>query len=280
MTTKRGLGRAEDHRAAWEESYPHPFISALMPGIALLAIMALVLLAFNLWERSLPGDVTVPQVEGMATRNAMEQLERIGLNVELVRERKTSETIPEDHVIAATPEGGRQVKVGRTVRLVLSAGSAYTTVPDVRQLTQALARDTLQDAGLLVNEEQYQHDEKILFDRVISLTPPPGSRVAKMSGVKLVISKGPKEDAYPDIARPAPRRGVPVLKSTMLNVTLPTDGEPTDTVRIDVVDGDGERTIYQKDHDAGETIVQTVQGKGDVTTKVYYGNRLVLTRTF
>ena len=279
MTSKRGLGREEDHRAAWGDSYPHPLISCMMPGIAVLTIIAVVLLALNMWERMLPDEITVPRVEGMPVHEAFAQLERAGLNVETIKEEQASEEIPADGVISANPAGGRKIKAGRTVRLVISSGSAYTNVPDVRELAQAVARERLQAANLVVTEEEYIFDKSVPFDRVISVTPRQGMRVQKLTAVKLVISKGPEEIETRIKPRPA-SPSVPVVKSTMLNVTIPTDGEPRAMLRIDVTDDDGERTVYQKATDAGSTVVQSVQGKGQVTAKVYYGNRLLLTRTF
>jgi len=273
--TKRGLGRDEDHRVAWEESYPHPLISCMMPGIAVLAVIAAILLGFHLWQRTLPPDTTVPMLVGVKQEDALDELKRAGLNAEVRKELQASEEIPADYVISTMPVGGRHVKAGCLVRLVISSGSAFTSIPDVRELPQTVARERIQAAGLAVAQEEYAFHPTIPFDRVISIAPKQGTRIGKMSTIKLVISKGPEETQSTVGAN-----GVPLLKSTTITVTLPTDGEPHDIVRIYVTDKDGERTVYQKDHRAGDTVVQTVEGNGDVTAKVYYGNRLILTRTF
>lgn len=263
-------------RAAWEESYPHPLISCMMPGIAALSVIAAILLGFHFWQGTLPQNTTVPMLVGMRQEAALNELKQAGLNAELMKERIPSEEIPEGCVISTKPEGGQHVKVGRLVRLVISSGSAYTKVPDVRELSQTAARERMQDAYLVVSEEEYQYHPTIPFDRVISIVPKQGTRVEKMSNVKLVISKGPEEAR----STRASRNGVAVLKTTTLSVTLPTDGQPRDNVRIDVTDKNGTRTVFQKEYNAGDTLVQSVEGTGEVTAKVYYGNRLVLTRTF
>lgn len=280
MTAKRGLGRDEDHRVAWEESYPHPMISCMMPAIAILAIFAAILLGFHVWESSLPNDTKVPIVEGLSKDEAFAQLQRVGLSAEVVKEQRASETVPQDHVLSAEPAGGDYVKTGRLVRLVLSSGSAYTTVPDVTQLPQATAQIRLASANLTVAKEDYINHPTIPFDRVISVDPKPGTRVQKMSSVNLQVSEGPKVIQQPVVTPIIGNTPGKVVKSTKLNVTLPTDGDAQASVRIDIADDDGERTVYQKDHNAGETVVQSVQGTGNVTAKVYYGNRLILTRTF
>jgi beta-lactam-binding protein with PASTA domain len=247
----------------------------MMPGIAVLAIAAAILLGFHFWQSTLPEDATVPMLVGVKVEDALDALHGAGLNAELMEARQANEEIPEGYVISSTPDGGQHVKAGRLVRLLVSSGSAYTTVPDVRELPQGTARARLQAANLAIAREEYEFHPKIPFDRVISITPKQGARVEKMSTVKLVISKGPEEKVTP-----SRRSSVPELASTVITVALPTDGDPRGVVRIDVSDQGGSRTVYQKEHAAGDTVVQTVEGKGEVTARVYYGNRLILTRTF
>jgi len=254
---------------------PHPLVSCMMPGIAVLTIITAILLGFHLWQRTLPADTTVPMLAGTKVEDAISALHAAGLDPEQVKSRQSSEEIPEDYVISSTPDGGRRVKAGRIVLLLVSSGSAYTTVPDVRELPQEAARERLQTDNLVVAQEDYAFHPNIPFDRIINITPKPGTRVEKLSTVKLVISKGP--DVPESTSGPA---GVPEVKSTVISVALPTDGDPRDMVRIDVSDESGDRTVFQKEYNAGDTVVQTVEGKGDVTAKVYYGNRLILTRTF
>ena len=283
MTTKRGLGRAEDHRIAWEESYPHPLVSCMMPGIAVLAICAMVLLGLHLWQNTLPADTRVPMLEGMKQDDAFTALSRAGLNAEVVKDRQASETIPAGYVITAAPASGQYVKSGRIVRLVISSGSSYTTIPDVRELPQAVASERLRAVSLIVSQEEYINHKTIPFDRVVSISPRPGARVLKMSSVELTISKGPETpviNSFDGQNTGEGSDGVPIVKSTVLTIILPTDDEPRGIVRIDISDDYTERTIYQKEHKAGDKIVQTVQGTGDVIAKVYYGDQLILTRTF
>ena len=73
--TQRGMGREDVHRTAWaQESYPHPMASCLMPVSALLAILAVMLFGFQMWQWSLPRDTTVPHVVALPRQEA----ERVG----------------------------------------------------------------------------------------------------------------------------------------------------------------------------------------------------------
>ena len=270
---KRDVERGVAQRVPLADSYPHPLISCLMPGIAVLTIVAAMLLAFHLWQNTLPGDAVVPMVEGLKADEAVTELARANLNAEVLKQQHPSENVPAGAVISADPAGGRHVKTGRIIRLVISSGSAYTTVPDVRELLQAIALDRLKAANLVIAAEDYAFHPTIPFDRVVSITPKQGTRVEKFSSVALLLSKGPEERTrYPD--------DVNNVKSSMLSIDLPTSDEPRAMVRIDVSDDEGNRTVYEREHNAGETIMQAVKGSGDVTVKVYYGNRLILTRTF
>jgi serine/threonine-protein kinase len=264
------MGRDEVHRTAWaSDSYPHPAISCLMPLTALLAIAAVMLFGFQMWQWSLPRDTTVPHVTALPQAEAERELRGAGLVVQVVPQRATSETIPDGSVITATPEAGRRVKTGRIVRLVISSGTAYTVVPDVRELSQGEARARLAEATLSVINDEYVTDEKIPFDRVIAVIPPQGTRIRRNTTVSLKVSEGPKE---------APDEGLG--RSTTISVTVPADAQAADKVRIDVSDDEGQRTIYEETHNPGEIVTQTVDGKGKMTIEAYFGDKLLLKRKY
>jgi len=271
---KRGMGREDIHEAAWGETYPHPLVSCLMPGVAVLAIMAMLLVGIRAWQLSLPRDTTIPLVEGIKVEDATSELHKNGLEADVVKQQQPSETIPAGAVTKQEPSGGQRVKVGRVVRLLVSSGSAYTTVPDVRELSEGEARERLITAGLVVEAEESAFHATIPFDRVIDITPAPKTKVERMSGVHLVISKGVEQKQSAGLAEGSS------LRSTVVTVNLPTDAPETAEARIDVTDDDGKRTVYQQHRKPGETLVETVQGNGDMTIEVFYNDRLVLTKKY
>ena len=271
---KRGLGREEIHEAAWGESYPHPLISCLMPGVAILAIMALLLVGISTWQKAQPRDTTIPLVEGNKAEDAEKQLEQAGLKAEVAPQQQASETVPAGAVIKQEPLAGQHVKVGRVIRLIVSAGSAFTNVPDVRELSEGSARERLSLAGLVIGSEEYANHATIPFDRIIDMTPAPGQKVERQSAVHLVISKGPEQQTNADTSDSSP------LRTTVVTVSLPTDAPDNAEARIDVTDDNGKRTVYQQPRKPGDTLVATVQGNGDMTIEVYFGDRLVLTRKY
>ncbi len=266
------MGREHIHEAAWGESYPHPFVSCLLPLIAMLAITAVGIFGVQLWQWSLPEDTQVPVVAGLKQDDAAVLLRRAGLRVDVYPYTQSSETIPAGAVISSEPAGGRRVKEGRTVQLIVSAGSAFTVVPDVRELALVDAQARLRKAQLTIASETYVYDAKIPYDRIITLSPSPGTKLQRNSTVTLKISKGqkPKE-------QDASLEGN--LRSTTLQVELPMDAEKAEQVRIDVIDETGRTTAYEREHNPGDTVVHTVQGIGNtVTVEVFFGEKLLLTR--
>lgn len=147
-------------------------------------------------------------------------------------------------------------------------------MPDVRELTQIVANERLLQAGLMISQEEYQFDTTIPVDRVVSITPKPGSRVKRMSTVQVVLSKGDEQSAAnnPD--------ATPELRSTLVSVTLPNIGDEPQQARIDVTDDDGTRTVYQQEHQPGDKVIYTVQGTGDMTIEVYFGDEKILTKRY
>jgi len=265
------MGREQVHHVAWGESYPHPFISCLMPWIAIFAIICLTVFGFVLWQWSQPRDIYIPPVDNMRLEEAEAILQNSGLSVQVDKTRQHSETIPAGDVIASNPPGGRRVKAGRTIWLSVSAGSGFTNVPDVRELTEAVARERLRQVGIDVAVEEYTYHDTIPFDRVIGITPNPGIQLKRGSTVNLTVSRGVK---------PAATAVTPEFRSTVLSIDLPNDTAESAEVRIDVTDDNGTRNVYKETHKPGEKLIETVQGTGQITAEVYFGDRLILTRKF
>jgi serine/threonine-protein kinase len=242
----------------------------MMPWIALFALAGGVMLAFNFWRSTLPHDVKIPAVEGVNVTQAQRDLRSAGLHVEVLPRRQFSETVPEDHVVTLDPPVGRLVKEGRTVKVVVSAGSAFTKVPEVRELPEGMARERIREAELRIATEEYVVHKTIPLNRVIAVTPAPGAKVKRGSAVHLKISQG--AEVQEDLS-------ISELRSSVLTVELPDDADiESAEVRIDVTDDEGMRTIMQEQRHPGETVIETVQGVGAMTVEVFFADRLILTR--
>ena len=140
-----------------------------------------------------PPPVRAPKVEGMSLERATTQLERAGLEAEVV-ERRYHDEIAEGRVIAQRQSG--MVPSGSTVGLVLSKGHAPVEIPRVAGLSEAQASERLQAAGFTVTTEE---DFSNAVDRgfVIGVSPKAGETVPYASAVTLKVSLGPERFQAP-----------------------------------------------------------------------------------
>ena len=140
-----------------------------------------------------PPPVKAPKVEGMPLERATAQLERAGLEAEVV-ERRFHDGIAEGSVIVQRQTG--MVALGSVVELVLSKGHAPVQVPRVAGLSEAQASERLQAAGFSVTTED---DFSNTVDRgsVIGVSPRAGDTVPYASTVTLTVSLGPERFQAP-----------------------------------------------------------------------------------
>lgn len=117
-----------------------------------------------------PEQIEVPDVVGLDVDEATSRLEKAGFKVD------TSERDgPEDEgkVLEQTPKGGGKADDGSTVELVIASGE--NDVPDVTGLSEADARQELEDAGFEVEVERTDVTELDDDGNVISQTPASGT---------------------------------------------------------------------------------------------------------
>jgi len=140
--------------------------------------------------------VAVPSVIGATLETASSQIASAGLAVGAVT-RQNSATIPADAVISSSPGAGGSVTVGTIVDLVVSAGQATVTMPDVRGATQANATAKLTNVGLKVDVGQSYSGQPV--GSVVSQGPAGGATVPAGATVTISISKGPAPVTVPDL---------------------------------------------------------------------------------
>ncbi len=253
----------------------------LLPQVLLLlAIIAFVVGSYYgtlwYWERTCPGEVTVPKLVGLTEREATAVLESMGLRGEVVA-KKPDEDIPEAAVLSAEPPPERLVREGRLVRITLSSGSRWAVVPDVREMSVDRARALLRKAGLAPGREKAVFDSKVPIGYVVGQIPDSGEQVAKGMGIDLLVSKGP---APPPLPPEEGEAGADGVRSTEIEFIVPT-GAGLQEVRVVVHDDGGETQVYSKVHERGDRVALRVTGKGaEISVKVYLSGELMRERTF
>jgi beta-lactam-binding protein with PASTA domain len=143
-----------------------------------------------------PGQVQVPQVEGLSLQKASSALQKAGLFAD--SSSQSSDTVPKGQVISADPSEGSLVQKGSHVRLEVSSGPEQVKVPGVVGKDSSTAHSDLQQAGLKFTDEQ-QFSDTVPEGNVISQSPVAGDEVDKGSEVVLTISKGPDLAEVPGV---------------------------------------------------------------------------------
>jgi len=164
-------------------------------------IAAVVGLALFLLAKSLTGSSTetveIPKVVGLNVEAAKLKLENAGLKAE---EQLKASSKPEDQVINQKPDPGTEVETGSTVTLVVSAGRAQVTVPDVVGQTPEEAGVTLQDSKLQLGEKLADEPSDTVEKGSITRTRPEAdASVTAGTPIDYFLSSGPQPVAVPDV---------------------------------------------------------------------------------
>ncbi len=145
-----------------------------------------------------PAGVTVPNVVGRPLVDAERAIVAAGLTVGAV-EKAYSNTVPAGSIVKQAPAGGSIVRPGTAVDLVVSAGPAAVTVPDVVGLPLANAERAIVAAGLTVGVVEKAYNDTVPVGSIIAQSPVGGSIVAPGSAVKLAVSAGPAPATVPNV---------------------------------------------------------------------------------
>lgn len=177
----------------------HPLLT-MVGVLLLLALLALGSLALG---RSLGADdgaevavVVIPRGNGRSAAEVQQQLERLGLFVEI--RYASNETAPPDTVTAQSPVAGSRLEVGKLVTLTVSDGPAGIRVPDAAGFQPLAAANLLQAVGLTTSTEEV-YDDKVRVGEVVATEPEAGARAAVGSNVVLKLSKGPRPRTIPAV---------------------------------------------------------------------------------
>jgi eukaryotic-like serine/threonine-protein kinase len=139
-------------------------------------------------------EVQIPSVVGQTQTDAVAELTRAGLDVQVV---EVNSERDQGTVTAQSPNAGLTVVEGTRVRINVSKGPKPVTVPSVVGLPYDQAASELQSAGFDVSRIDEDSDQAAGI--VTEQTPSGGSEGSKGSTVTLTVSKGPSTSAVPDV---------------------------------------------------------------------------------
>ena len=139
--------------------------------------------------------VVVPDLVGKDVVHALELLTDLGLNTK-VKGSQYSETFPKNHVILQEPVPGSEIKKGRDIRIFLSKGSKTVIMPNLTGLSNRQARLVLEENGLCFGQVSSAYYPSLSKGEIIAQTPVKNRIVTRGQCVNLLMSMGPRPQAF------------------------------------------------------------------------------------
>ncbi len=235
-----------------------------------LAIFASVCIMWMYQNLSRPRFVTVPNIKTLSVTEATSLLRENKLSLRIAS-KEPNEKFEQDSILDVTPEPGQKVREGGQVSVVVSSGSKNVSVPDLKGLTIDKAKALLATLNLsLAPTLEKISDPKVPVDLIVRSDPPARETVKRQSQIKVYVSTGASEENIS--SRPAPDQGYLYT----LNLRL-KDLPHRTNVKVEIVDSDGTRVIYQAMHDSGDTFDVTARGSQRTARfNIYYDGVLVM----
>jgi len=189
--------------------------------------------------------------------------------------------LPKGTIIDQEPIAGKEFMVNSKVNLVVSQGleSSSVLLPSIIDLTieEAIAR--LESINISIGEISYISDENFENGKINKQNILAGTEVEEGSSVDVVVTQN--EDTTTENGETEdPEKNTLIEKVFVIPLNFE---EEKNIVKVEtIIDGKTE-TVYEKEHYKSEGSVRiTVQAKGEVTLKFYYGDKLISqqSRTF
>ena len=162
--------------------------------------------------------VFVPKVVGKKREEAVQELEKLGLQV-TVNEAPHPE-VPRGQVLSTNPTEGSQLQKGTNITVTVSSGREVTDVPDVSDMSPQDAAAELEKAGLKLDDDiKREHSDTVPEGVIMSQQPAAGSQLSKGSKVSVTVSDGREKIQVPSLTGMNVGQAESVLTSLGLKAT-------------------------------------------------------------
>lgn len=135
--------------------------------------------------------VAAPDLVGLPIVEARRVTDEVGLCLRVDTE-APDPLHPAGHVVRQVPDPGVEIKRGRTVALVLSAGLDSRVVPALGGLTERQAQLEAERVGLAVSDIVEVFTDRVERGRVVGTDPGHGAAVPAGTGLRILVSLGAK----------------------------------------------------------------------------------------
>lgn len=158
-----------------------------------------------------------------------------GQNLLVQKQYEVSDTVALDTVIRTDPAAGTMVGKNTLVVVYVSSGKTQISMPDLKGMNEQMAKDAIEQAGLVLGTIVQAHSPSIPQGQVIETDPVVGAKLAKGGTVNLTISDGLVE--VPDVRNYSLTEARDKLSSSALAIVIATKdactGAPLGTTVID-----------------------------------------------
>jgi eukaryotic-like serine/threonine-protein kinase len=191
-----------EYEVELEKSKRHAKGSSILTGIVAALLIAVIAVAgyavYNLVQNSNKEDTSLVYLPNFVGMNYDSEIANNSEYSDFVFTVKTQydESKSEGEVIRQSPNGGKDVKKGKEVTLVVNrteqSENTALEMPDFTNYSQSDATSALSENGLNY-EIQTQNDDTVASGNVIRTDPAAGSTVNKGDTVTVYVSLGPSE---------------------------------------------------------------------------------------
>ena len=168
--------------------------------IVIGAIVAVLLLGsvgfFLAGGAGVTNEVEVPNIVGKLTDDVKNQVEQLGLKLEVKSTEKSDEL--ENTILEIDPKAGTKVKKGSVINAIVSAGEEQIEMPDLRPYERTNIEKKLKAENLNNYEITEEYSDEVEKGYLIKQSPDAGTKVSKNTEIKIIVSKGP-ETKFVDI---------------------------------------------------------------------------------
>lgn len=170
----------------------------------------------------------MPTVIGKEVRVARDELNNLGLSLEVTEMKANSDIINENYVISTDPEPGAILEEGQAVTIVVSIGPKVemATVPTLTNMTLEEALEKLTANKLSNGGVTEVADDTVQAGYVVRQSIPAATEVPAGTGISLQVSTGPARPVESEDPTPPPTTDPTAPPTT--DPTAPPTTEPTE----------------------------------------------------
>ncbi len=135
-------------------------------------------------------EVVVPDLTGKQPFEAIQILKQQGLQLKIHPQKRYSNTVKAERVLAQKPDPKQKIKQGRSIEVYLSLGPEKAVVPDLLGQTTRVATMSLGQRGLHQGKVLYVSKPGADQDQVLAQYPLAGTELVGTRTVDLLVNSG------------------------------------------------------------------------------------------